>query len=635
MSNWSEYQFTRQGAELRAKVEAGQCKLKLTKMKIGEGNVKASELETMTDLKSPQLIVGISSCTVSEDDSKVCKVVGIAASGNVENSFLVTELGLYATDPEVGEILYLVCLDSAPERMPNKRAASPVTLTYQFDVVTSNTANVTAVITPTGLATAKMIEDHRKVEEIDHPDESVTTPKIRDRAVTSAKIAERAIEKKHLRKGGIVADDIGAYSKEDVNKLLDAHRKKTPLDHPDGSVLKRHLGFEVYDKGETDNLLDTKVNKSGDTITGDLTVNAITAKNGFKGNLHGVAWEAEHPTGFTSNFYENQGWGNQEGRTIASWYTANTGGIDFRENGGQLNIKIDGAFYQGEGIHRVLDSSGGYLAGRLEFTNNVGTCLRGVMADDDLWRIYAGNNGSNQGYLAIDTADDGNEPIYVRQFTGDFKDHVRTATLLDANGNTSFPVSVTSPRFYANNWFRATGDTGLYFEDHGGGWHMTDKEWIRAYNGKNIYTSGKIRCDAGFEGDLRGTASNANNLGEQSLQWILEQIKAANTGIVASNLQQNGWIKFANGIILQWGSWGESVQEKSQWFVFPLAFPSRCFKAIVGTSLLQEHVNADMGYQVIALERTRAKIMTQHFSAHISGVLGQIKAAPEFIAIGI
>ena len=194
---------------------------------------------------------------------------------------------------------------------------------------------------------------------------------------------------------------------------------------------------------------------------------------------------------------------------------------------------------------------------------------------------------------------------------------------------------LTAPSVLVDDWFRALGDCGLLFEKYGGGWHMTDNEWIRAYNGKNIYTTGKIRCNAGFEGSLRGTADNANKLGDKSLQWMLEQIKAANTGIVASNLQQNGWIKFANGIILQWGSWGESVQEKSQWFTFPLAFPSRCFKAIVGTSLLQEHINADLGYQVIALERTRAKIMTQHFSTHILNVLGQIKAAPEFIAIGI
>ena len=54
---------------------------------------------------------------------------------------------------------------------------------------------------------------------------------------------------------------------------------------------------------------------------------------------------------------------------------------------------------------------------------------------------------------------------------------------------------------------------------------MTDNDWIRAHNGKNIYTSGKIRCDAGFEGDLRGTADNANKLGGYTLEQVIAMAK--------------------------------------------------------------------------------------------------------------
>ena len=42
---------------------------------------------------------------------------------------------------------------------------------------------------------------------------------------------------------------------------------------------------------------------------------------------------------------------------------------------------------------------------------------------------------------------------------------------------------------YMNNWFRANGNTGLYFQAHGGGWHMTDSTWIRAYGNKRVYVS--------------------------------------------------------------------------------------------------------------------------------------------------
>ena len=198
MSNWTTQDFTRRGAELRAKVEAGKCKLALTKIKIGNGNVELDEIKEMTDLKSPKNIVEISSCAVSANDRTVCEVVGVASSRDVESSFKVTEVGLFATDPDIGEILYLVCVDLDPDKMPNKNAASPVTLTYQFEIVTSNMASVTAVISPAGLVTVDMLEKHRNAEEIDHPDGSVTTAKIRDEAVTGEKIADGVIDTKHL-----------------------------------------------------------------------------------------------------------------------------------------------------------------------------------------------------------------------------------------------------------------------------------------------------------------------------------------------------------------------------------------------------------------------------------------------------
>lgn len=198
MSNWSTYQFTRKGEQLRTKVEAGKCKLTLTKIKIGNGDVTLSEVKDMNDLKSPQLVLGISSCDVSAEDDRICEVVGIASSSNVESVFSVTEMGLYANDPDVGEILYLVGIDTAPDDMPNKNAQSPVTLTYQFELVTSNMSNVVAMISPAGLVTVKMLNAHRTAAELDHPDGSVTTKKLSDAAVTGAKIVDGVIEKKHL-----------------------------------------------------------------------------------------------------------------------------------------------------------------------------------------------------------------------------------------------------------------------------------------------------------------------------------------------------------------------------------------------------------------------------------------------------
>ena len=65
--------------------------------------------------------------------------------------------------------------------------------------------------------------------------------------------------------------------------------------------------------------------------------------------------------------------------------------------------------------------------------------IRGTIADNDYWRIGGAGTSSNAGYMEIATADDGSEPIHVRQYTGVFSTLKRTLTLLDSDGNTAIP----------------------------------------------------------------------------------------------------------------------------------------------------------------------------------------------------
>ena len=64
--------------------------------------------------------------------------------------------------------------------------------------------------------------------------------------------------------------------------------------------------------------------------------------------------------------------------------------------------------------------------------------IKGTMASNDYWRLL-GNGSNGNGYFEIATADEGTEPIYVRQYTGAFSTLERTLTLLDNDGNTVLP----------------------------------------------------------------------------------------------------------------------------------------------------------------------------------------------------
>lgn len=78
----------------------------------------------------------------------------------------------------------------------------------------------------------------------------------------------------------------------------------------------------------------------------------------------------------------------------------------------------------------------------------VSTVLLAGMAGTDFFGITVGGTGDDGGYAEISTGDNGNEPIYVRQYSGPTAVH--SATLLDANGNTTFPGSVTATTFTGN-----------------------------------------------------------------------------------------------------------------------------------------------------------------------------------------
>ena len=63
------------------------------------------------------------------------------------------------------------------------------------------------------------------------------------------------------------------------------------------------------------------------------------------------------------------------------------------------------------------------------------------------------------------------------------------------------------------------------------------------------------------------SATNADKVDGYHVSDIINRISAANTGgIVAASLTENGYVKFANGLILQWG------KKSDDYFVFPIAF---------------------------------------------------------------
>jgi hypothetical protein len=235
---------------------------------------------------------------------------------------------------------------------------------------------------------------------------------------------------------------------------------------------------------------------AGGTMTGTLTSNAIIPsttstydlgtssllyKDGyFSGTVYGAAFEGQIKGGVNNGMLKTPSAGCLrydtcvlQGTTGLFYTTTNANSILSLDRYGynataqsQLGFSSSGRIYYRTKIDTstawetlsyvsdldaYLPLSGGTMTGTITFANltgsNVRNILYGLIADDDYFRLQVGGTATNSGYVELATADDGSEPIYIRQYTGVFTAVKRTATILDANGNTSFPGTVTAPTF--------------------------------------------------------------------------------------------------------------------------------------------------------------------------------------------
>jgi hypothetical protein len=117
-------------------------------------------LEALTDLVSPKQNIGISAIVVDEDQPGVVYVKGILSNAELTTGYLVKELGLFATDPDDGEILYAVTVDSNPDYLQDNTSATVITEALKLAIAVSNTSDVVATLDPEGLLTVEDMDLH-------------------------------------------------------------------------------------------------------------------------------------------------------------------------------------------------------------------------------------------------------------------------------------------------------------------------------------------------------------------------------------------------------------------------------------------------------------------------------------------
>lgn len=168
MAEWSNATMTDVGAALQAKVNAGKTKLTFTKIKVGSG-VNATNPLVLTDVISSKWET---TNFVVKLEGKIVSVDTVITNNGVHEAFRMSEIGLFAQDPDKGEILYAYLTDPEPDRMPAESGSVVVSQELTIGMVFSNTGNVSLTVNMGALVTREQLTEAVKQHNTDilsHP----------------------------------------------------------------------------------------------------------------------------------------------------------------------------------------------------------------------------------------------------------------------------------------------------------------------------------------------------------------------------------------------------------------------------------------------------------------------------------
>lgn len=140
--------YTQAGDNLLTKVMAGETQLVITKATAGSGNTDVSA----SILSSEKQVLNTGSTTKS---GNIVTIPVTLLSASAEEDYDLSEIGVYAQDPDDGEILFHVYRTDQPVSISTD---SGVTIRFYLSETVSDTAEAVVVVDPQGLITQEDLD---------------------------------------------------------------------------------------------------------------------------------------------------------------------------------------------------------------------------------------------------------------------------------------------------------------------------------------------------------------------------------------------------------------------------------------------------------------------------------------------
>lgn len=152
--------ITKKGQALLAKVVAGTAKFNFTSIKTSE-NTLTGDIASKTGIGTIKQTADVAS-VIRQNDSNV-KVSASFSNASLKAGYYVRNIGLYATDPQEGEICYSISVadetTATADWMPPFNGIGVSSLMVDLVTAVSNASSVNVTVDPTASATVAQIVD--------------------------------------------------------------------------------------------------------------------------------------------------------------------------------------------------------------------------------------------------------------------------------------------------------------------------------------------------------------------------------------------------------------------------------------------------------------------------------------------
>jgi len=285
---------------------------------------------------------------------------------------------------------------------------------------------------------------------------SITADKIVANAITANEIASKTITANEIVSNTITAAS-GIIADIDASTIKTG--KLTGIVVESENYVQGVSGSKYDLSGGSIDTKNFKVDSNGDVLMADAIIEGEFEQYDKGTNLPSVSIKKN-----AMQLYDWKDTGASIGGVSSTFNSADNskGATLYAENGYNANISVKhddtanmyvkiSARKDFVKFYTKLDMSNQVINNVFSITDL--SSIKFTVATNDYARIQTLSLGENDGMLEIATADDGNEPIVVRQYTGVFGTIKNSLVLLNANGHTELPNDLyVDKKMYQGNY---------------------------------------------------------------------------------------------------------------------------------------------------------------------------------------